>query len=368
MVKVLVIGGGFSGCTISFLLKKKGYDITIVEKDGVLGGGCRTYFYKGHPYTFGPRHLNVDKNLDDAWKFLNENIDLRMLSHHAYTLPADEDRFFTYPPAVDEIDDMKDSELIKKEIEGLDDNSTASNFEEYWEKTIGRTLYSKFIKEYSKKMWDIEDNKEIELDNIPVHKRGLRPKGTEYFDGKQYCAYPKNIDGYNGYFDRCVEGCNVLFNTEIEEYDIGSKKVKICGEWKRYDIIVSTVSLDELFNYCYGELKYRGRDFIKLLLPVPRVFPDPYVFLYYAGDEPYTRVVEYKLLTGYESDHTLLGIEFPSYSNKMYPYSLKTEIEKAEKYKKLLPEDVYSIGRMGEYKYRCMAEIVDSALKLAENI
>jgi len=54
-MKALILGGGFAGTTVAHLLKRAGWDCTILEKDTVLGGGCRTYFYGGHPFTYGPR-------------------------------------------------------------------------------------------------------------------------------------------------------------------------------------------------------------------------------------------------------------------------------------------------------------------------
>jgi UDP-galactopyranose mutase len=366
--KALVIGGGFAGCTAALLFKEKGFDITLIEKEDVLGGGCRTYFYKGHPYTFGPRHLNVKKSYTKTWEFVNKYFDLRELKHYACTLPAHENKFFQFPPCEEDIVHMNASKKIVQELSALENNARAQNFEDYWIKSFGKTLYEEFIDQYSKKMWDIDDNKVLDLANIPVHKRALHKKETDYFNGEVNVMYPKNIDAYNPYFDECVRGAKVFFKTTADAYDIQHKKVKFGGIWQSYDVIISTISLDEIFDHCYGELKYMGRDFFKVLLPIERVTPEPYCFLYYAGDEPYTRIVEYKIMTGYVSRDTLLGIEIPSHKNKMYPFSTKAEIERAAQYKKLLPNDVYSIGRLGTYQYNCMADIIDALLTLIEKI
>ncbi|MCK5504831.1 MAG: NAD(P)/FAD-dependent oxidoreductase, partial [Thermodesulfovibrionia bacterium] len=57
MKSAIVIGGGFTGCTWSRLLAQKGFNVTLMERDPFLGGGCKTFHYGGHPYTLGPRHL-----------------------------------------------------------------------------------------------------------------------------------------------------------------------------------------------------------------------------------------------------------------------------------------------------------------------
>jgi len=117
----------------------------------------------------------------------------------------------------------------------------------------------------------------------------------------------------------------------------------------------------------FGGLLFFQR-LLKIILPVERITPEPYYFIHYAGEEPYTRIVEYKLLTGYRSPDTLIGVEFPSFKNKLYPYPLKGEAEKARKYLSLLPQDVYSIGRLGTYHYDCMDEVVRSCMQLIERV
>ena len=83
-------------------------------------------------------------------------------------------------------------------------------------------------------------------------------------------------------------------NTNDRQYDIDNHRVKIKGEWSGWDIIVSTISPKIILQYCYGPLRWMGRDFFKLVLPVEEVFPKQIYFLYYANEEPFTRIVEYK--------------------------------------------------------------------------
>jgi UDP-galactopyranose mutase len=99
-------------------------------------------------------------------------------------------------------------------------------------------------------------------------------------------------------------------------------------------------------------------------LPVERITPKPYYYIHYAGDEPYTRIIEYKLLTGYKAPDTLIIVETPSFNNKLYPYPIKSEIAKAGKYLNALPSDVYSLGRLGRYHYDNMDVIVKDCMQL----
>ena len=88
-----------------------------------------------------------------------------------------------------------------------------------------------------------------------------------------------------------------------------------------------------MFNNIYGELPFIGRDIHKIVLPMEECFPDNVFFLYYANQEDFTRIVEYKKYYKYKHPCTLLGIEMPSNGkNKLYPYPMKKDQDLHKKY------------------------------------
>lgn len=367
MKKAIVLGGGFAGCTAANFLKKKGHDVIVIEKSNFLGGGCRTFFYHGHPYTFGPHHLLVNVDESHVYDYYSNYLEFRELEHFNMTYVGEDQRFYTYPIHRDEVDLMPDADVIREELANLPDSGEAKNFEEYWQWSVGETLYNKFINRYSKKMWGVKNNQSLDEFTFSFKNKredGLKTGSKKCFDGKKRVYYPVNLNGYNDYFDACVEGCEVRLDTELKEFDIPNKRVKVEGEWLQGDVIVNTLSPDMLFDYKYGELPYMGREFIKVILPVESVTPDPYFFIHYAGDEEYTRIFEYKRLTGYVSDSTLIVIEKPSRKNKLYPYPVMSEINRAKKYISEMPEGVYSIGRMGNYHYDNMDVVINHCFDL----
>jgi len=367
--KAIVIGGGFSGCCSAYMLEKKGYEVEIYEATDRLGGGLRTEFYKGHPYTFGPHHLILKSDDTEAYNFFNNFTPLRKIEHYVLTLPNGENTFFNYPPLESDIENMSKKEQIKEELANRNLNIRPKNLEEYWQNSVGNTLYSMFVKEYSKKMWSIKNNQELDQDiSFSLKKEPVRKKLNEYFEGEKTIYYPIALNGYNDMFDEMTKKCKLYLNTPITKFDIQNKKIYVNNEWKSADIIISTISPDILFDYKYGELKYKGRDFLKIILPIEKITPEPYYFLYYAGDEPYTRIVEYKLLTGYKSKDTLIGIEFPSDNNKLYPYPTKAEVDRANRYFAELPKGVFSIGRLGSYKYKDMYAIYKDCIEIMKEI
>jgi UDP-galactopyranose mutase len=211
--------------------------------------------------------------------------------------------------------------------------------------------------------------------NKEIDDFGWSPKGTSLKKGPRAAwdtaisAYPISIDGYNAYFDAATNGINLLLNTNIEKFDIQNKQVQINGEKLRFDIIVNTISPDIIFDFCFGELPYMGRDITTIVLPVEYALPKNVYFTYYASGEKYTRITEYKKFTNYKSDSTLLTLEIPSSNGRHYPMPFKIEYERADKYFNLMPSDVYTIGRAGSYRYSVdIDDCIEQAKQVADMV
>jgi len=357
MKKALIIGAGFSGCMPAMLLKEMGWDVVVIDKASYTGGGVRTFFYGGHPYTFGPRHFLSPYK--EAYDFLNKYVPMRDLKKINYTYVEKDQTFYTYPMHEDDIDKMPESKQIRKELSELPEESHANNFEEFWTHRVGETLYSKFVKEYNKKAWILDSNIEMDFGFEATVKRKPLETGERHEFKDWYNCYPIPHDGYNKFFDIALEGCDVRLNTNITGFDLENTTLHIGDEKLEGDIIISTISPDLLMDNQYGELKYVGREFLKIVLPVEEIFPEDVYFIYYPNStDTHTRVVEYKKFTQHKSPHTFLGIEVPSLKNKLYPTMIQAEVDKAQKYVDALPENIYSVGRMGTYRYIDIDDII----------
>lgn len=350
MKTALIIGGGFAGCSAAHQLELLGgWDVTLVEAAPELGAGVRTRWYGGHPYTFGPRHF-LTRN-DQVWAFINQYLPMRRCGEHEFLTYVEQDgNFYSYPIHRDDVSCMPDREQVEQELRVAHGAAEAQNLEDYWIRSVGPTLYKKFIETYSKKMWQVENNTDIDTFN-------WSPKGVALKEGPRAAwdiaisAFPEAPDGYNPYFDLSTAGATVRLSTRIERYDLPNRRVWLDGEWKTYDIIVNTISPDLLFEECHGPLPYVGRDFHKIVLPVEHSFPENVFFLYYAGEEQFTRIVEYKKFYKHSSPTTLLGMEIPSGNGRHYPLPIKAEQARAQRYLDMLPDEVFSIGRAGTYRY-----------------
>lgn len=369
MANILIIGGGFAGCIAADMLlrKNKGHRVTLIERGDTLGGSCITRSYGGHPYTLGPRHFLTRKEW--IFDFLNEKCPMRRYDHgHEFLTYVERDqKFFHFPIHADEIAWMPDADKIKGELEQRPASVQASNLEDYWMQSVGPTLYSKFVDQYSRKMWGIDSNTEIT-------DFGFTPKGVALNTGNKAAwsdaisGFPFALNGYNDYFGRATVGVDVQLNTTIEEYDFEKVRVKVAGSWINYDLIISTISPELPMNYAFGELRWAGRDFFKLVLPMESVFPKDVYFLYYANDEPFTRIVEYKKFYRYESPTTLIGIEIPSKKNKLYPYPCKVDQDRHAKYVAACSPRVLHIGRNGAYRYLDVGMIIEQCAEVLADI
>ncbi len=366
MKTALVIGGGFAGCASAHQLSLMGgWDVTLVEANPFLGAGVRTMWHGGHPHTFGPRHFLTP--FPHVYEYLNKYVPLRRCPDHEFLTYIEGDgAFYHYPIHRDDIPTMPESKQIQSELSELTGAVAAKNFEEYWIQSVGRTLYEKFVDGYSTKMWRIEDNKQI--DDFAWSPKGVTIKeGPRAAWDTAMSAYPIAPNGYDDFFDIAARDATVHLGTRIEAYDIPNKEVVIGGERRRFDIIVSTISPDILFDYSHGELPYVGREFHPIVLPTEFAFPEHVYFCYYAGKERFTRIVEYKKFTKHKAPTTLLGLEIPSAVNKLYPMPFESEKAKAQKYFAEMPDDVFSIGRAGSYLYNVdIDDTIDHAMKVAE--
>ena len=351
-MKILIIGGGFAGCAAAEMLSKlKGVKIKILEKSNFLGAGVRTFFYGGHPFTYGPRHFLTQKK--ETYDYLKNFLDLKSCKHHQFKSYVEKDnQFYNYPINQTDIDMMPDKKKIRSEIKKQKNVHLSKNLEEFWIRSVGKTLFGKIINDYNKKMWLVENCKKIDTFKWSPKGYTIKSGKAAAFDDWISC-YPTHKDGYNRYFDKILKYKNikVLFKQNIKNINLNKKFLYSNKKKIVYDVLINTISPDTLFNFKFGELKFIGRDLHKIVFPTENVFPKDVFFLYYPNKEKFTRLVEYKKFTRHKSKTSLVGMEIPSLNGKYYPLPISSEQKKANKYFSKMPKWVYSIGRAGTYRY-----------------
>ena len=291
-------------------------------------------------------------------------------------------KFLYYSIHEDDFSRMPDEKKIRFEVKGLEKKfkdaefkltqgeesleETAKNYEDFWLRSVGPSLYSKFIEGYTKKMWQTNDNTEI--DDFTWSPKGVAiKKGPKEVGHSHFCI--PILAGYNDFFDLASDSANIKLNTAVEKIDPSNKSAFINNEWHKFDVIINSTPIDHLLEYCHGKLKYIGRDITFLILPVEFALPKDVYFTYYCGNEKYTRVVEYKKFTQYKSPHTLISLEYPSERGRLYPMPTEPERNRAQKYFKMVNEDFFSIGRIGAFNYRYdIDDAIEQAISITTTI
>lgn len=364
MARILVLGAGVAGCTAAHLLSRRGHTVTVLEAGTLPGGGVRTAWYGGHPHTFGPRvFFSRD---DEVISTLTSLIELREFDTRTWTYVAEDGALYHYPLFAGDLPTMPDWPQIKSELdERTGTTPRTTDFEQYWLDAIGPTLYRKFVDRYSRKMWGVESNRQLAADFEWVNRgTPIRETDTRVY-GDQFQGYPAAPNGFNGYFERCLAGSDAVFSCKVGTIDPGAMTVATSKGTHSGDVIVNTIHADALFGFAHGRLRWCGRRFVKLVLPVEQAMPDDVTWIHYSGDEPYTRVVEFKKITGHVAPDTLLGIEFPSEEGRFYPVQSDVERLRYDRYTELFPDRFFSIGRLGSFKYKGIPDSIRDALDVA---
>lgn len=376
-MKALILGGGFAGTTTAFLLRRAGWEVTLIEKEAHLGGGCRTFFHAGHPFTYGPRlYYGYSAKV---WEWMNRFVPIRRFPFELRTLahePNDEARrFWSYPPHEEDLarypraaQSATERDALKSGPIWCANGEAPADLHEYWLQRVGPTIYDMFVDHYSKKMWMVEDNRVFDIFKWSAKDRPIESGTRDAYKGS-FIGYPVPADAYNRYFDAMVEGVTVLLGTAARfkgAMTVGADDTT-GREWTA-DVIVSTIPIDELCGETNG-LPYAGRDFHLLVLPCRQIFPGDVRFCHYASPrDEWTRVTEFKKITYHESEDTLLVLEKPSRANKLYPYLTKANEAKVREYLGMLPPNVHSIGRLGTYKYSTIEQTIVQAFACAAKI
>jgi UDP-galactopyranose mutase len=243
-------------------------------------------------------------------------------------------------------------DMIERQSSHIDE---PQNLEEQAIKLVGTDIYKKLIKGYTKKQWR-KDPKELPaaiIKRLPVR---FTYDGN-YFNDK-YQGIP--IGGYTQIFEKLLDGIEVKLGVDYLEmqnwWDTQAKK------------IIYTGPIDRFFNYKFGELEYKTTKFEHKHLPIENYQGVP--FMSFTDEEtPYTRVIEHKHFENTNTQSTWISWEFPvpykpNETEPYYPVNDTVNNEIYQKYKveaNQLPNILFG-GRLAEYKYYDMHQVIESAL------
>lgn len=362
MYDYIIVGSGFFGSICAYELNKIGYKVLVLEKRNHIGGNCYTENRNDiNIHMYGP-HIFHTSN-EEVWKWINQftkfnNFTLRTAANYKgkiYSLPFNMWTFskmwnITHPHEAKKIIDTQ-SKKIK----------TPKNLEEQAIKLVGTDVYKKLIKGYTEKQWGKSAKKlpkEI-IKRLPVRFT----YDNNYFNDK-YQGIP--IGGYTSIFEKLLDGIEVKFNEDYLENK--SEWDNLCKK------VIYTGPIDKFYDYRYGHLEYKTTKFKHIFLDKNDNFQGIPIMNFTEKKIPFTRIIEHKHFEKSNSESTWITEEYPTKykpleTDPMYPVNDSINNEKYDKYKSLSlkEENIYFGGRLAEYKYYDMHQVIESALNFIKN-
>ena len=358
----LIVGAGFAGSVAAErLASQHNKKVLIVEKRNHIGGNAFDE-YDGNGilvHRYGPHifHTNSKEVFDylskfTEWRFYEHKV-LANYQGELFPIPINRitiNKFFSL--------NLKTDEEVKKFLESkAEKRFPIMNSEDIIVNQVGWELYEAFFKHYTKKQWNLFPNElsPTVCGRIPVRFND----DCRYFTDK-YQFMPK--DGYTKMFERMLNHKNIeiILNTDYK---------KIISDIK-YDKMIYTGPIDYFFDYIHGKLPYRSIRFewenIK-----KEYYQDVAQVNYTDDKKNFTRVVEHKKLSEQKSNTTTISKEFALNEGEPF-YPIPNEINRKQYllYKNELAKlkNVYCFGRLAEYQYYNMDQVVANTLKVIEKI
>lgn len=356
---VLVVGGGLAGATVSRILAEHGKKVLVIEKNKHVGGHCFDYLDENgiNIHAYGPHIFHTNKRY--IWRFVNRFTEFYYYQHRV--LSYVDGRFFTFPINRDTIVQMLGVELsidevkefLDKEVKKSKFNNPPKNFRDVIVSQIGERLYEMFFKNYTIKQWG---RRPEELSPEIARRIPLRFNRDDRYYSDKFQGIPKH--GFTKMIENMLDHKNIVLMLGIDYFEI--------KDLVKADLIVYTGELDKFFDYMFGKLEYRSLQFD--LKVFDKEYYQPVSVVNYPNDYEWTRITEYKHFTGVKSDKTTVVFEYPKENGEPYYVVLTEEnLQKRAKYmnevEKLEKTGNYLfIGRLAEYKYYNMDQVIESAV------
>lgn len=356
----IIVGAGFFGSICARQLTDAGKRVIVVESRDHIGGNCHTELRDNiNIHTYGPHVFHTSN--DRVWDWINKytsfnDFKLNVVANYKgeiYSLPFN---MWTFSKMWGISAPSEAKSIIESQSSEIGD---PVNLEEQAIKLVGRDVYEKLIKGYTKKQWRKEPKdlpKEI-IKRLPVR---FTYDNNYFFD--KYQGIP--IGGYTPIFEKLLSGIEVSLNTDFFTADL-----------PEHDKVIFTGPIDRFFDYKHGKLEYKTTRFEHFRHETENV--QGTATINYTDEEiPYTRTIEHRHFENSESDVSWISYEYPTQyiAGETEPYYPVNDRENNEIYSKYREEaerlngKVLFGGRLGEYKYYDMHQVIESALDFASRL
>lgn len=359
-VDVLVVGAGFAGCVIADRCAAAGNSVLVIDKRDHIGGnaydemdaaGLLVHRYGPHIFHTNAPHVVEYLSRFTEWRPYEHRV-LSSVNGRLFPVPINRTAINSlYGLDLDEAGVAAYLESVREKREIL------RNSEDVVLNSVGRDLCDKFFRNYTRKQWGLD------LSELSPGVAGRIPVRTNDDDRYFNDAFQKMpSSGYTAIFQRMLQHPRITV-----ELNTGFQQLRPAIQAHH---IFYSGPIDEYYDFRFGALPYRSLRFEHEHLPANRQF-QPVGTVNYPNDFEFTRITEFKHLTGQCHDGTSIVREYPqSVGDPYYPIPTPANQELYKKYKLLADSEsaVHFIGRLAEYRYYNMDQVVAAALKTASEV
>jgi UDP-galactopyranose mutase len=354
----LIVGAGLFGAVFSHIATKNGKKCLVIDKRNHLGGNVYCEEVNGiNVHKYGAHIFHT--NNKEVWDFVNKFVEFNRYTNSpisvskgkVYNLPFNMNTFNQLWGVITPSEAKK---IIKTQVQasGI---VNPSNLEEQAISLVGKDIYETLIKEYTEKQWGIPA---ADLPAFIIRRLPVRfTYDNNYFSDK-YQGIP--VGGYNKLIDGLLEGVETRLNTNFLANREELESIA--------DNVVYTGPLDELFDFKFGKLDYRSLNFKTEWMPDTDNFQGNAVVNYADKEVEYTRIIEHKHFEFGTQPGTVITKEYPASmgdnQEPYYPVNNDINMNVFNQYRKeskTLPNYIFG-GRLAEYKYYDMHQVISSAL------
>jgi len=356
----LIVGAGYAGCVTAEQLAQAGFTVTLIDKRKHIGGNAydETDEQGVLIHRYGPHIFHT--NSDRIFNYLSQFTEWRNYEHKV--LASVDGQVLPIPINQTTINKLYglnlDEEGVKQYLDKVrEKRELIKTSEDVVLNSVGRDLYEKFFKGYTQKQWGLDPS---ELAASVTARIPVRTNTDDRYFTDTYQAMP--LYGYTTMFEHMLEHENITVGLNTDFYDIKeSCSVKHT---------VYTGPIDAYFDYRYGALPYRSLKFEHLHMPdTPRY--QPVGTINYPNKHAYTRITEFKHLTGQQHSGSSIVREYPQAEGDPYYPIPRTQNEALYQQYKILTNqqtDVTFVGRLAQYRYYNMDQVVGSALSVTKKL
>ena len=358
----LIVGAGLFGSTFAQQAKEKGKNCLIIDKRNHTAGNAYTEKIEGiNVHKYGPHIFHTSD--EDIWNYVNKFAEFNSYVNRPKV--NYKGKIYSFPINLFTLYQMfgvGTPEEAKQLLADLKtNNKSPKNLEEWILSEVGEEIYRTFIYGYTKKQWGREPR---ELPASIIRRLPIRLTFDDNYYTDKYQGIP--IGGYTQMIEKMQEGIEVRLGVDFFE-----DRVKFEG---MAETIVFTGPIDEFFGHQHGELEYRSLRFETQILPIED-FQGNALVNYTEEEIPFTRICEHKHFESTKSGSTVITKEYPqawfSGEEKFYPVNDEENNTRYLLYRKmaedLSPKYIFG-GRLAEYKYYDMHQVIGSALAKARKI